>query len=163
MFRHLPLLALLFLATPALAQRVEITTPLDGYARPDRFIGLHVSADGLPGPTLRLSSPALLPTEVPVAAGRVDATVPVLARGDALPDVIDWASGGATGRVPLALRRLRSDDRLILVAGDDAGTAQLAADLFPRKAAVVVRIDAGRTRPLWPPAAFAAADLVALD
>jgi hypothetical protein len=154
---------LMVYAGPAAGQSVQLTPTLDGYVRADRFFGVRVTGEGLPGTTLRLSSPGVFPVELPITAGRIDATVPLLPVGDALPDTITWTADTATGAAPISLKRLGADDRLVLVGGDPAIAAPLASALFPRKRAVTVRLDSSRPRPLWPPAAFASADLVLLD
>jgi hypothetical protein len=156
----------------ALAQRVELSSPLDGNARAGRAAAVRVVADGLGGPALTLGEPAdgtgggwaagVVPVRLPVTGGRVDAVVPLLFAGDPLA-ALGWSDGRSAGTATLAVRPLGIDDRLVAVAGDPGDAAALAADLFPAKRPVVVPLDTSRPRLLVPAAAYEAVDALLLD
>jgi len=149
---------------PAPGQQVEISSPLGGYVRVGRAAALQVSAEGLPSGRLTINGDGAVPVRLPATAGRIEAEVPLITQ--AIPvDSLQWACGDATGTVALPFRQLATDDRLVAVAvssdADDAAT--LAGDLFPGKSPVLVNLDTTRTRLLWPPQAYDAADAILLD
>ncbi|MDB5296682.1 MAG: hypothetical protein JWO31_2665, partial [Phycisphaerales bacterium] len=105
------LIVLHFLAAALPAQTVTFSRPLDGYVRPGTAAAVRVDADGLSGPDLTLAGDGVVTVRLPVTAGRVAATVPLLPTADADPVELRWASGAAAGAAPLPpARRLTVND-----------------------------------------------------
>jgi hypothetical protein len=156
-------------SSSARAQRVELSSPLDGHARAGRAAAVRVVADGLAGPTLTIAGDGAVPVRIPTTAGRVDAVVPLLLTTGDPPAELRWSDGRVSGGVPFAARPLGPRDRLVVAVGDPPGAAELAADLFPGGGTaaggrpVVVWLDTAEPRLLRPPQAYAAADAVLLD
>jgi hypothetical protein len=155
------LLLTLFSAN-AQSQHVELTSPIENYVRTGRCSAIQISGDGLGGGTLTLSGQGIIPIQVPITAGRVDAAVPLMSQGEP-PAELSWSDGAASGTSAVSPRILGADERLVVVAGDPADTAGLLAELFPGKRAVLVHLDLSRSRLLHPAMAFESVDAVLLD
>ncbi len=141
---------MLCMTTSSRAQQVELSSPLDGYMRAGRAAAVHVSAQGLSAARLSLAGEGIVTVRLPTTAGRVEATLPLLVQGQP-PKQLRWSAGDRVDvPAPLGLRLLGSQDRLIVAAAGLPDAGQVAAELFPDKQRIEVRLETDRPRLLWP-------------
>ena len=168
-FGVLPILLLIiaFLSTTASAASVTVDFPLDGHYRIGRYMPAHVTAEAadVAATSLRLRSDQVVTTELPLAGGKADATLPWLSvRGDIAQGSWSLESESRSvgqGALP-ALKPLADDERLVAwTDGDPDKIKALCAALMPDKKVVPVRLDLNR--PLLAPAcAYESLDLLVL-
>ncbi len=156
--RPLTLIACIVAFVCSLARAdVKISFPLDGYCRVGRYAG--VTIDLPPAKQIKLRGEGIVSLEIDAGGEAVHGNYPLLVL-DRPGNLLTATADGSTTSVPIALRPLADNERLVGVIG--AVTDDRTKELFPGKTIVPVRLDATKAFG-GAPAVFDALDAVIAD